>query len=542
MEKTSAPVWLALLTLTVYPACAANETAAPAPAAPAAARTPAAPTSAAAVAEPAPAPDKAAPTALIEHIGAGRSKLYPVDRKGYETADYSRLPIGVFDSGIGGLTVFNAILQLDEFNNKTHQPGADGIPDFRDERFIYYGDQANMPYGRYASVGKENFLRELVIEDAAFLLGNRYWPSAQATAPLSDKPMVKAVVVACNTATAYGINDLRAAFEAWKIPMILVGVVEAGSEGAVSSMKQRGDQGAVAVMATVGTCQSNAYPKTIERFSKTNGVQAPKIVQQGSVGLAGAIEGDPAFVRSSAATSAAASATKYQGPAVGNTSASIDPELKSAYGFEASGLAGDPNQVGTWRLNSVENYVRYDVTTLVEAHRKQGASAPISTVVLGCTHFPFQREQIAAQFERLRNYRDASGAQPYQKVVSSHIELVDPAKLTAKQLYVALASKARFRENGKAPVLEQNAFFISRPNASLPEVKLTADGTLEASYKYGRMAGTYDTETVKRVPMRSEDLTPELRALVQKAMPAVWESFQTFQTSRWVTGAKTAAR
>ena len=533
MDKTSAPLWLALLALTH---CATNEAIAVAPAA-----APSTPPQAS-VATGQPAADKAAPTALIQHIASGQSKLYPVDKKGYETADYSRLPIGVFDSGIGGLTVFNAILQLDEFNNKTHAPGADGVPDFENERFIYYGDQANMPYGRYASEGKEDFLRELVIEDAAFLLGNRYWVTAQATAPLADKPMVKAVVVACNTATAYGINDLRAAFDAWKIPMILVGVVEAGAEGAVSTMKQRGDQGAVAVMATVGTCQSNAYPKTIERFSRANGVQPPKVVQQGSVGLAGAIEGDPAFVRSSAATSSASSATTYQGPAVSNKAASIDPALKSQYAFDAAGLLGDPNAAGSWRLNSVDNYVRYDVATLVEAYRKEGASAPISTVVLGCTHFPFQREQIAAQFERLRNFRDASGAQPYQKVLSSHIELVDPAKLTAKQLYISLAAKSRFRDTSKPQALEQNAFFLSKPNLTLAEVKLTADGTLDAGYKYGRKAGDFDRETVKRVPMRTGDLTPELQGLLQKAMPAVWESLQTFQTSRWVGASKQAAR
>jgi len=127
------------------------------------------------------------------------------------------------------------------------------------------------------------------------------------------------------------------------------------------------------------------------------------------VGLAGAIEGDPAFVRSSAATSSAPRATTYQGPAVNNESASIDPSLKSQYAFDPSGLLGDPNTAASWRLNSVDNYVRYDVATLVEAYRKEGSSAPISTVVLGCTHFPFQREQIAAQFERLRNFRDASG-------------------------------------------------------------------------------------------------------------------------------------
>ncbi|WP_394844216.1 hypothetical protein LZC95_45085 [Pendulispora brunnea] len=533
MRKHTSLCLVSFAALAALTHCASNETAATPPA------TPAQPPPAAPAQEAAKA-DKNAPTAIIQHIAAGQSKLYPVDRKAYESVDYSRLPIGVFDSGIGGLTVLNAILKVDEFNNKTHQPGADGIPDFQDERFIYYGDQANMPYGKYPSVGKENFLRELVIEDAAFLLGNRYWATPQATAPMADKPLVKAVVVACNTATAYGINDIRAAFEAWKIPMILVGVVEAGAEGAVSAMKQ-GKQGSVAVMATVGTCKSEAYPKTIEKYSRAAGLEPPKVVQQGSVGLAGAIEGDPAFVRSTGATSSASSATPYQGPAVSNQNASIDPSLQQQYAFDPKGLIGDPQAPDSWKLNSVENYVKYEVATMVESYRKNGASTPISTVVLGCTHFPFQREQIAASLERLRNYKDASGAQPYAKLVSANVELVDPAKLTAKQLYGFLKEKNRFRDTSKPPALEQNAFFLSKPNVTLPEVKLTADGTLDSNYKYGRVAGTYDTETVKRVPMRTGDLTPELQGLLQKAMPVVWESLQVFQTSKFV-GAKQASR
>ena len=55
------------------------------------------------------------------------------------------LPIGVFDSGTGGLTVLEAILKLDAFNNETGEPGADGKPDFTKEQFQYLADQATMP-------------------------------------------------------------------------------------------------------------------------------------------------------------------------------------------------------------------------------------------------------------------------------------------------------------------------------------------------------------------------------------------------------------
>jgi glutamate racemase len=476
--------------------------------------------------------DPAAPVGLVRAIGDGSAKAFPLDRAAYarlgagQAQDWADLPIGVFDSGIGGLTVLSALLDLDEFDNVTHQPGHDGVPDFADERFIYYGDQANMPYGRYASVGREDFLRELIVEDATFLLGRRYWPSVTAPAPKLDKPMVKAVVVACNTATAYGIEDLRAAFQAWNIPMILVGVVEAGAQGAVTATKERKDDSAVAVMATVGTCKSEAYPKTIARYASDSGLRSPRVVQQGSVGLAGAIEGDPAFVRGSG--------TAYQGPAVGNSAAPIDPAMAKPYGFDQAGLSGDPADPATWHLSSVENYVRYDVATLVEGYRRSGGGGPIGTVVLGCTHFPFERDHIAAAFDRLRDFRDPSGERPYAGLVAEHVDFVDPARLTAKELYVALDATRRFHGKRDPRAPESNLFFLSKPNASLPTVKLTADRTFEGAYKYGRTAGHFDEETVRRVPMRTADLTPELRGLLQKSMPAVWASLEEFQVTRWV--------
>ena len=60
-------------------------------------------------------------------------------------------PIGIFDSGTGGLTVFDAIVNFDKYNNKTRNftSNGDSIRDFNQESFIYLADQANMPYGNY---------------------------------------------------------------------------------------------------------------------------------------------------------------------------------------------------------------------------------------------------------------------------------------------------------------------------------------------------------------------------------------------------------
>ena len=86
-------------------------------------------------------------------------------------------------------------LALDNFNNETGEEVPDGIPDFEGEEFIYLADQANMPYGVYSSQGKEDFLRELIIKDALFLT--------------KEPNRSKIVVIACNTATAFGLEDVE---------------------------------------------------------------------------------------------------------------------------------------------------------------------------------------------------------------------------------------------------------------------------------------------------------------------------------------------
>ncbi|MBR0223788.1 MAG: hypothetical protein IJL93_05880 [Bacteroidales bacterium] len=112
------------------------------------------------------------------------------------------LPIGVFDSGTGGLTVLDKLLCLDSFDNITGQEGRDSILDFAGEHFIYLADQANMPYGNYNAEGNSEYLQELALKDALFLLDDDYFANAIEERPTGRKPRAKIIVVACNTATA----------------------------------------------------------------------------------------------------------------------------------------------------------------------------------------------------------------------------------------------------------------------------------------------------------------------------------------------------
>jgi glutamate racemase len=436
-------------------------------------------------------------------------------------SDTRDLPIGVFDSGIGGLTVLEAILNLDAFDNERLSPGADGRRDFENEQFVYLGDQANMPYGNYPAADRAEYLKELILKDAAFLLGRRYWAAPDAIEPRFDKPPVKAIVLACNTATAWGLDDIRALASSLKIPVFVVGVVEAGAKGVVQQSQRNASPRTVAVLATVGTCSINAYPNSIRQAAGQAGQRQPVVIQQGSLGLAGAIEGDPAFVCPS--DDQKTSRPEYQGPSAIHKTAKINSQLLATYAFDPQGLQGDPSQPENLRLNSSLNYVKYDVTTLVKDYRDSKGSVPIDTVVLGCTHFPLVKHEILTEFARLRSL-EVDGHRPYESLIAERIEVVDPAELTAKELFREL-TRQQLRRKSQTPA-EADSFFISVANPGFSGARRGADGGLDREYKYGRAPGNLEIEDTIVVPMTRALLPATSKNLIQTRLPSVWSRLQ----------------
>ncbi len=376
------------------------------------------------------------------------------------------LPIGVFDSGIGGLTVLEAILSSDKFNNETLQPKPDGVPDFRNESFIYLGDSANMPYGNYPSENKENTLREHILKDVVFLMGRRYWSEVDAKTPSLDKPPVKAVVIACNTATAYGLDDIRDAFEAWEVPVIVVGVIEAGAQGVKSIWKEKQDE-ALAVYATVGTCKSGAYRRSVQQTLGRAGYGPATITQQGSLALAGTIE-------------------------------------------------------GSLTDQTIDQVVRADVRELLETYRAdvggETAPKPIGTVILGCTHFPLAQRELDNAFSYWSDWEDADGNKPFRSLIATERAFVDPASWTARELYYKLA-QARLRK--KTPNRKPTQFFVSVPHPEGPG-ELNESGTgFTYDYKYGRNPNNLSVEDTKVVPMQFEKLPKPSQKLIRERLPNV---------------------
>ena len=147
-------------------------------------------------------------------------------------------PIGVFDSGVGGISVLKHIHVL--------------LPH---ESLLYLADSLYAPYGN--KTAEEITARCMILAD--FLIAQN----------------VKALVVACNTATAAAIDELREAFD---IPII-------GMEPAVKPAAEASKNGVIGVLATVGTLKSAQFAALLESYGRN-----VKVVTQACVGLVECIE------------------------------------------------------------------------------------------------------------------------------------------------------------------------------------------------------------------------------------------------------------
>lgn len=132
-------------------------------------------------------------------------------------------PIGVFDSGLGGLTVFKALAR--------RMPSED---------LVYFGDTARLPYG---SKSPEAIAR-----------------ASTAVARFLEKKGIKLLVVACNTSSAWALPSIRKAI---KVPVI--GVIEPGARAALAVSKTK----RIGVIGTEATVLSQAYPKALKSLAKS---------------------------------------------------------------------------------------------------------------------------------------------------------------------------------------------------------------------------------------------------------------------------------
>jgi glutamate racemase len=426
-------------------------------------------------------------------------------------------PIGVFDSGTGGLTVLEALLTIDEFNNLTGAPGKDGIPDFQREHFQYLADQANMPYGNYAAEQKTPLLKEHILKNMRFLLGNSFRRWEKETWQLNSKESAKMLVLACNTATAFALTDIREFLKEENNEVSVIGVIDAGVKAALQQQREKG-RGAIGVFATAGTVASNGYPRTLVEMSSKLGMQEPVIVSQGGAGLAESIDRDWSYY----VDTATRYRKEYKGPSVKNVQYKIDTTLMSIYRFNRTGnkLLCEYDDKGTCQdiqLNDPENYVRYHLVSMLEKMRHDQMQVPMNTLILGCTHYPFMRPMIQQVLTELYDYQDKQGYR-YRDHLAAQVVLIDPSYETAKETYLALREKQLLRKDSKP---QQDLFFITIPNKDLAEIELQEDGWFTYEYKYGRKAGE-NKQYVTYVSFDKKNISAATYLRIRQALPQVF--------------------
>lgn len=447
------------------------------------------------------------PASIREAILTDKSNFYYIDFKEYPSGN-SSLPIGIFDSGSGGLSTLDDIID--------HE----GL---RGESFTFLGDLANMPYGSYALENNTPLLIEHIIKDVQFLLGEKYYQSAGSRDFRNDKSPVKAIVIACNTATAYGLDTIRDFLQDAGLDIGVIGVIDAGAQGAFGNFSPD-ENGSVAVMATDGTVRSGAYPATITYVKNKEGLTGMvPVFQQAGIGIAEAIDEKSEFIDRTATRPRKG----YMGPTEkGTGEMKIDTALWKRYDFDMKDGAmlfeGDTSNPYNLQINSVENYISFHLVTLMEKIRATEGVEPLNSLVLACTHYPFFTGTFRTTLARLRDYKE-NGEYIYRSLIAEDLIIVNPASVVAGQLYQHLLEKDLLNSSGNITC----EFYVTIPNTDNKNVTLSEDGSFTYEYKYGRQAGEIQ-EYVKCVPFSRSVLPEDMLLRLEDQVPAVYDLIVKF--------------
>ena len=458
------------------------------------------------------------------------SSFYYIDTKNYfENEKVEDLAIGVFDSGTGGLTVLDALVAYDKNNNQNYEAGQDGKADFSKENFIYLADQANMPYGNYFKAEKTDLLKEHIIKDAQFLLGQKYYVNSSDATFSTNKQKIKALVIACNTATAYGQEEVDAFMAKTGLNIPVIGVINAGSRGTLQKIA-KDENLSIGVFATVGTVASNGYGNTLKKMAKAQGYTGDmQVFNQGGHGVAEAVDGEPDFIN----RKSSAPRENYRGPSLTNEDFKIDKTLMDVYNFnfDHGKMLCDsksPQDCNVLQINDTENYVRYHLVSLMEQIRRSEKAQPLKALILGCTHYPYLVKEINKVLTELYNYKGKDGKFIYKNLMIEKVNIINPAEYVAKELFDALKEKKHLNKNGD--MMKNSEFFISVPNLKNKDVITDSMGRFTYDYKYGRNAGKIQ-EYVKVVPFNKSNISDDTIERFRTAIPITFEMLKNFNSS-----------
>ncbi len=310
--------------------------------------------------------------------------------------DRRMLPIGVFGTEKDDITAIEVLLGFDQFDNITGKPGSDGISDFAGEYFDFVCRPA-----------ANDSVRIDMIRNIAVMFRGK-----------GDRPPVKALVVAGNPVSVMAYEDIQELIRAGDLGVVATSVLQAGIDKTLDYVhrfhSERNKRITVGVIGSEISLALNAYDIMNEEV---------EVVFQGF--------------------------TPDSLPSLNNTLYPLDRNLIRAYHFDYSrsgmNYRGSRYNPGVMEVNSIENAVRYAITSLVN-QLLLGSHPPLKYILTGENTSSRYPVIIKEQLTFLRNFRQ-NNRYIYRHLIDPEVVLVNPREEAAGILYKALRDKrlAAFR-------------------------------------------------------------------------------------------------
>jgi len=166
--------------------------------------------------------------------------------------------------------------------------------------------------------------------------------------------------------------------------------------------------------------------------------------------------------------------------------------------------------------------VRYHIVTLVEELMNSGINSPLKSIVLGCSHYPYVKDEIENVLAGLRSMP------AYENMLSDTIILIDPSRNTAAELYRYLDQDDLMNTRDRQR-LDESMFFISVPNTFNSEVSVTAEGAFTYRYQYLDRNINELQEYTLVVPLTERILSDLQLVEIRKNIPETYKLIQKYR-------------
>lgn len=429
----------------------------------------------------------------------------------------SSLPLGIIDCSVDGFCVIEKFLGMDSFDNITGEKVPDSIGDFAGENFQIIADAANGPFIGYARHDNRDYQYERLVKDALFLMGGSHYNLSVDNFKSGIKEPVKLIVYASDFSDLEGTSVLNEFLNRTGTGVKAIGVLESGIRDMVDGFAGQ-DNVCVGILYPSGALSSREYESEVRTVAEKCGFNGIlQIYNQEAVGLSDALREDTLYVLPSAKSVR----NSYSGPVLGVSYNNIDVSLLDRYRFKMEDhallLKRHNGAYTDMQLNSVENYVRYHLVSMVERHRRSGSRVPISAILLVDYRYEEVLDIMAQVISELYDYK-RDGMYLYRNSLSRDFRFILPIESAAVAAYSILRTDGHLALSGTKSELRP---FITWPSSGLNPEYTDSTGRLTDEFKYGRAAGTEDIYT-KELPFAPRYVDAKTMMFIENNNPLTY--------------------